>query len=325
MFTAALISVVIYLAIALGLIVSARPVGPLPPEGGLDFSAEVAGTTDRQVSPTAVKAADGVDLVTYLYPNRSGEGPLVVLVHGSGWHGLQFDALAKTLSAQADVVVPDLRGHGFSPKSRGDVSYIGQLEDDLQAIITAYQKPGQKVVLAGHSSGGGLVVRFAGGQHGALLDGAVLMAPFLKYNAPTTRPNSGGWARPLTRRIIGLTMLNAVGLRFLNGLDVIEFRFPEAVRQGPLGASVTDRYSYRLNTSFAPRTDYMSDIKALPEFLLIAGSADEAFFADKYQPLMSEVTAKGRYFVVPEVGHLGIVHTAETSSAILEFLGELQK
>jgi hypothetical protein len=28
-----------------------------------------------------------------------------------------------------------------------------------------------------------------------------LLAPYLQYNAPTARPNSGGWVRPYTPRI----------------------------------------------------------------------------------------------------------------------------
>lgn len=89
----------------------------------------------------------------------------------------------------ADVLVPDLRGHGLNPERRGDIGYIGQFEDDLAALIEAKRKPRQKVVIIGHSSGGGLVVRMAGGKHGTHLDHAVLLAPFLKYNDQTAREN----------------------------------------------------------------------------------------------------------------------------------------
>jgi alpha-beta hydrolase superfamily lysophospholipase len=112
--------------------------------------------------------------------------------HGSGWHGMKFHGLAKELATRADVVVPDLRGHGVTPHRRGDIDYINQLEDDLADLIKATAQPSQKVVVLGHSSAGGLVVRFAGGEHCEIIDHAVLLAPFLKHNAPTTRENSGG-------------------------------------------------------------------------------------------------------------------------------------
>ncbi len=318
-------TVVIYLAIALGLILS-QSGDPVTMDdasgGGLDFSAQIAKTGPEPMALTRFETRDGAGQMARVYPGPSG-APLLVLVHGSGWHGLQFDELARQLQGSATVIAPDLRGHGETPQRRGDVDHIAQLEEDIADLVTATVKPGQKTVLAGHSSGGGLVVRFAGGTHGEMLDGAILLAPFLKYNAPTTRQNSGGWARPLTRRIIGLSMLNGVGITALNGLTAIRFNFPASVRNGPLGHTVTDAYSFRLNTAFAPRNDYLADIAKLPKFLLIAGLDDESFFAKEYQPLMSSVTDKGQYLLVPDQSHLAIVDAPDTRVAIEKFLQTL--
>ncbi|CUH62948.1 acyl-CoA esterase [Thalassovita gelatinovora] len=313
----AAISAAVPLAIALGLIGSQRP-GEMTGSEGLDFSRQIT----RQTAPLPIEKVtmrDGFGLSVRSVPGPQNR-PLVVLVHGSGWHGGQFDGLARQLADKADVLVPDLRGHGVDPGRRGDVDYIGQFEDDLADLIRAKAKPGQKVVLAGHSSGGGLVVRFAGGAHGDLIEGAALMAPFLKYNAPTTRPNSGGWADVLTRRIIGLSMLNTVGIKALNALTVIQFNMPESVLNGPLGATATTAYSYRLNSSFAPRRGYEKDIAALPRFLLIAGREDEAFFAERYEPLMSEHNPEGRYVLIDGVSHLDVVDAPQTLSAIGDFI-----
>ena len=46
------------------------------------------------------------------------------------------------------------------------------------------------LIMGGHSSGGGLAIRFAGSQYGQKANAYLLMSPFLKYNAPTTRLNS---------------------------------------------------------------------------------------------------------------------------------------
>ena len=311
------ISAAIPLALALGLVASQSPKKLDATRGGLDFTGQRKEIAD--VGQKSVKMGDGFELRVRDYPNDNG--PLLVLVHGSGWHGQQFLNLAAELQQNAHVLVPDLRGHGANPGRRGDVDYIGQLEDDLADLIAANVQPGQKVVVLGHSSGGGLVTRMAGGKHSALLDGTILLAPFLQHDAPTTRPGSGGWAQVLIRRVIGLTMLNAVKITALNHLQVIQFRFPEVVLNGPLGDTATTAYSYRLNTSYAPHRDYLGDIAAMPTFLLVAGADDEAFIADKYQPLMSEVTDKGSYLIVPGVGHLAIVDAPETLAAIREYLG----
>ncbi|MCX7566120.1 alpha/beta fold hydrolase [Sulfitobacter sp. F26169L] len=314
------ISIVITLVVAVILVFSQRT-KPMSGEGGLDFSRQLA-SGDGAVAPLqSIPMRDGYDLQVRTYGGADNV-PLLVLVHGSGWHGMQFDRLGKALQGSADIIAPDLRGHGTAPDRRGDIDYIGQLEDDLADMIAAVVKPGQKVIMGGHSSGGGLVVRFAGGEHGSLLDGAVLLAPFLKYNAPTTRQDSGGWTRVLTRRIIGLSILNTFRISALNHLPVIQFNMPQAVLEGNLGDTATLVYSYRLNQSFAPRSKYLDDVAALPPFVLLAGGADEAFFAQEYAPTMGAVTDKGRYELMTGASHLDIVNDPRTIAIIKAFLDE---
>lgn len=319
----ALISLGITAFVPFGLIASQSPQGVLATGKTLDFTQILARNPAEAPASTpaahSVLMRDGYGLQVRSFD--TGPGPLIILLHGSGWNGLQFMELAPRLAG--NVVVPDLRGHGALPGRRGDVNYIGQLEDDLADLITAKAKPGQQVVLLGHSSGGGLAVRFAGGEHGNLVDKAVLLAPFIKYDAATVRPNSGGWARPLTRRLIGLTMLNGVGISALNHLTAIEFNMPQAVLEGPLGDLATTSYSYRMNRSFSPRADYGRDVAALPEFLLVVGSEDEAFVAEAFEPVMQALTDKGSYKTIAGVGHLDLVDNAATLKAIKGFLDDL--
>jgi pimeloyl-ACP methyl ester carboxylesterase len=314
-----------YFAVALGLIVSARP-GKLAAEGGLDFTGLVRGGAGDPAPLQSYLARDGSRLDYRAYACGRDNAPLMVFVHGSGWHGLAYDGLARAIAASgaADVLLPDLRGHGENPQRRGDVDYIGQLEDDLADLIQLAVKPGKKLVVAGHSSGGGLAIRYAGSANGQAVDGAILLAPYLHHSAPTMRENSGGWAHPLIRRIVGLTMLNFVGIRALNGLPVIQFAFPRSVLDGPLGKTATDRYSFRMNTSYAPRNDYKADIAALPPFLLVAGEMDEAFVAERYQTAISSVNPNGSYVLIPGVSHLGVIDDKATVEAMRAFLSRLE-
>lgn len=315
-----LIAALVYLAIAGGLILSQWP-GRAFETGGLDFP-----EADRAIAapaPQTYAARDGARLAYRHFPGPEG-APLVVLIHGSGAHGLYYAGLAEALSDHATVLLPDLRGHGESRAAAPDVAHIGQLEEDIADLARIHLQEGQHFVIAGHSSGGGLAIRYAGGAQTPRPGGAILLAPFLKYNAPTARPDSGGWARPLTRRIIGLSMLNVAGIRVLNHLTVIEFNIPDAVRKQPGGDLMTRAYSFRLNTSYAPREDYLSDISALPAFLLVAGGDDEVFRAERFETTMAPANPKGSYAVLPGVSHLGVIDAAGTLAQIKGYLARVR-
>jgi len=238
-------SLVIILAIALILTATNRP-PTLASDGGLDFT----NTLNTQVNPLPISyqpLPDGWQM-PYRRVDGPADTPLLILLHGSGWYGAQFNTLAPQLANHATVLVPDLRGH-----------------------------------------------------------------------APTTRQNSGGWAHVLTARLIGLSMLNAFKIKALNHLTVIQFAMPKQVLDGPLGANATSAYSYRLNTSYAPRNAYENDVAGLPDFLLLAGTKDEAFIADAYQPLMSGLTDKGQYHLIDGAAHLDVVNAPQT----LDLMGKL--
>lgn len=308
------------LALAAGLVLT--PWGERPTaKGGLDFTTTLA-ARNEPIPTEALMLRDGY-AQSLRYLQGPVGGPLVVMLHGSGWHGMQFEGLGHQLAKAADVAIPDLRGHGKAPARRGDLDYIGQFEDDIADLITAKARPGQKVILLGHSSGGGLVVRFAGGRHCDLIAGAVLLAPFLQHDAPTTRPNSGGWASVSLRRMIGLSILNAIGITALNDRPVIRFAMPQVVLDGPLGATATTEYSYRLNASFAPRRDWQKDVASLPTFLLVAGSQDESFVAEAYRPTLSALNPQGDYLIVPGQSHLSIVDAPQTGDSIIRFMKDL--
>ena len=320
-FIPVLISVVIYFIIAAVLIISSKPEKPTPEQSGLVFTELFV---DYKNIPQLMTfgARDGQQLAYRYYPAQSDK--VIILLHGSGSHSKYLLPLAKFISSEglAQVYTPDLRGHGATPERRGDVDYIGQLEDDLADFIAMIRKdnPNAMFIVGGHSSGGGLAIRFAGSQYGNQADAYMLLSPYLAYDAPTVRPNSGGWARPYTGRIIGLIMLNNVGIQWFNDLTVIEFDMPAEARDG----TETLSYTYRLNTSYAPR-DYKKDLSAITQpLLVVVGSADEAFFADQFEPVISQYT-KVKVKLVNDVTHMGVVVSPKVQPVIKEWLADLGK
>jgi len=166
-----------------------------------------------------------------------------------------------------------------------------------------------------------VVIALHGGPGGELMDRAILLAPYLGHDVPTTRANAGGWAHPLLRSYIGLEILNGFGITVLNSQDTVQFNMPDTVRTKAAGPMTTN-YSYRLNTSYHPRADLGADVSHLPETLLIAGSEDEAFVADQYQPVMEPFTSLGTYQVLPDLQHMEVVDAPRTADLIGEWLGQ---
>ena len=159
---AIIISLMIYLGIAAGLILSDRPQSVLATAGEpLAFDALTSVNYAEMPELQPYTARDGATL-QYRHYQSDATDTVLILLHGSGWHSMQFYPLAQYLSEQgvATVITPDLRGHGFNPERRGDVDYIGQLEDDLADLIDMLRElyPAADVVVGGHSSGGGLTV-----------------------------------------------------------------------------------------------------------------------------------------------------------------------
>ena len=320
-FAFVVISAGIYCGIAAVLILMGKPKAPAADPGGLAFD-ELIIDYSNLPGLQHYSAKDSTQLSYRHYPAQSDN--VLVLLHGSGWHSQYFLPLAEFISSEnlAQVYTPDLRGHGRMPARRGDIDYIGQFEDDLAAFIGMIKQaiPKTKLILGGHSSGGGLAIRFAGSRYGQLIDAYLLLAPWLQYNAPTKRPEAGRWARPYTSRIIGLTMLNNLGIRWFNNLPVIEFRMPPEVRDG----TETLAYTYRLNKSYAPR-DYRKDLGAIATpLLVIAGTADEVFFAEKFKPVISQYTDV-QVKLLPGATHLGVAVSLEAQSATREWLESLDQ
>ena len=176
-----LISIMNYFIIASVLILIGKPKKPSSDQDRLSF-------TDLFIDYSELPklqnytARDGTLLAYRHYRGESNK--VLILVHGSGWHSQYFLPLAGFIASQgiAQVYTPDVRGHGRSPQKRGDVDYIGQLEDDLADLIAVIKKdnPNTMLIVGGHSSGGGLAIRFAGSRYGKQADAYLLLAPWLQ-------------------------------------------------------------------------------------------------------------------------------------------------
>nr|WP_173363515.1 alpha/beta hydrolase [Bradyrhizobium sp. ORS 278] len=306
------------LAGVLALILGAMLANPLvhPPE--LKSISETAGQVDRSTMPPLQRfsARDGTELAYRHYPARgTPAGKIAILVHGSSGSSVAVHALADGLAAGGiETFAPDIRGHGGSG-TRGDIGYRGQLENDLADLVAEVRRsvPTQPIVLLGHSAGGGFALRVAGSPIQDLFARTVLLAPYLGYDAPTNRDNSGGWASPDIPRILALGLLSRAGLPCCEALPALAFAIrPNAEKY------VVPAYSYRLFRNFAT-AGYKADlIAAKHPVSVIAGAADELMLADKYADAVHAVAPAVDVKLVAGVNHMEIVSAPAAVAAIAE-------
>ena len=90
--------------------------------------------------------------------HSSGDGPLLVLLHGIASTADTWAPVATGLAASHTVLAPDLLGHGSSAKPRGDYS-LGAYASGVRDLITALGY--ERATVVGHSLGGGIAMQFA--------------------------------------------------------------------------------------------------------------------------------------------------------------------
>jgi len=214
-------------------------------------------------------------------PLPGGNGRIAIVVHGSSAQSPVMHAVGKALAAAGvRAIAVDMRGHGHSG-TRGDIAYMGQLDDDLADLVAHLRKTSGDgpISLVGHSIGGGYALRIAGSAYGNLFDQYVLLAPQLTPSAPSSRPGSGGWALPNIRRIVALSVLDRVGIHCCDALSVIAFALPD--RALPFTTRI---YSYRLLANFGVIFGYKEALaRATHPITVIAGANDELMMAENYE------------------------------------------
>jgi len=293
----------------------AQPLASPPPLESIHAGA-TAIPQDGKAELSRFQARDGTWLAYRLYPAAGGaRDRLAVVYHGSSASSDEMNAAASALAkAGFAAVAVDARGHGASG-SRGDIAYVGQLEDDLADLVAHLRGdyPDARLTLVGHSSGGGFGLRVAASPVGAAFDRFVLLAPYLGYRAPTNRPATGAglWAAPDIPRIVALVMLGRLGIDWGQSLPAIAFaNRPEAAM------ATVSRYSYRLMIDYGPPQDWEGALRAAGgKIEIVAGRDDELMDAEAYQRAVAPLGP--RVTLLPGVDHMGVVYKPAALEAIV--------
>ena len=155
------------------------------------------------------RTSDGTDLFTrsWTIDNPRYE---VLLVHGLGEHSGRWDRpMAHLTERGASVSTYDLRGHGQSGGTPGDVERFDQFHDDISEMAEAtVAMSGLPWVLYGHSLGGLQCAGYLVDDRAPQPNLAVLTAPVMDADVP--------WSLRTLASVLGRV---APGIRVSNSIE----------------------------------------------------------------------------------------------------------
>lgn len=258
------------------------------------------------------KMRDGATIHAEKYELESEK--TIILVHGTLASSYTYNKMSGLLreSVGAEVITIDLRGHGQSQGTPGDISTLNQYAEDLEDVVHSIKnnRPAQKIILAGHSMGGGIVLRHKETFPGTDISAYILFAPNLGSNAPTTRTVldlENNFIKSHLSRGLGIRMLNEFGIHKYDSLKVVFYNLPP---QMPLRS-----YSYRSMQAAIP-IDYKQALRSIDRPLIVlVGGANEAFIASEYVSLFSAYS-KGECHLIQDETHNGIRHNGKAMELI---------
>lgn len=255
-----------------------------------------------------------------------GEGPVVLLLHGTGAATHSWRALAPLLAEDFTIVAPDLPGHGFTTgRPAGGLSMpamAGAVGDLLRALDMAPQ------VVVGHSAGAAIAIRM-------VLDGRV--APDAIVGLDAALLPFPGLAAKLFPSLARLLFVNPLAPHFFARLARTggeAARFLVRSTGSRIDAEGVDFYQRLFATSghcsgaitMMADWDLESLKRDLPRLstrlLLVHGEADAAIPLSSAREAAAMV-GDGRLLALPGLGHLAHEEQpGEAARIIRHFAGE---
>jgi alpha-beta hydrolase superfamily lysophospholipase len=136
-------------------------------------------------------------------PDAKPDKPVVLFIHGIGFHGEPFGSVAAGFTCQGiTLAVPDMRGHGRSEGEKGELAAPHVLRADIGAEFEFLHQrhPKAPLFLAGESMGGLIAADYAW-RGEKRLAGLVLLVPAFGVHRSRVQPSGEVASFLKTRRI----------------------------------------------------------------------------------------------------------------------------
>lgn len=277
---------------------------------------ELRGAELKELQPLEyINASDATQLAFRSYLPAQAKA-ILVFYHGAGAHsGLSYNHIGVGLRDDFNIAVlmPDLRGHGYSDGERGDAPSDEQVWQDINSIIAhaRVQYPNLPVFVGGHSGGAGLTLNYATWEQRAAVDGYVFLSPYFGYRSETNHDSEDGYQ--FSSINLSDFIINSMsGGLFLGHAKAVKFNYPACVLESnPKIVAFNTVNMSKSVTPYAPD----SQLSELNEFGLWIGDKDEAFDPVKviqFAKENSSPTANKEIVAVQGENHFSIIiHAAD--------------
>lgn len=247
-----------------------------------------------------------------IYYTDAGEGEVIVLIHGyletyDIWNGF-----AKKLASKYRVISVDLPGHGLS-KVYGDCHTMEFMAGAIRSLLDSLNL--KKVVLAGHSMGGYVVLAFAE-LFPELLRGYCLFHSHPFADTPATVEKRDKEIKVVRSGKKYLIYPMSVSNMFATG-NLIKFR-DEVQRSKDIASTIRDEGIIAVLNGMIIRPSRLAVMEeGKVPYLWILGKLDNYISCET---VLNKVLlpANARVVVLDKSGHMGFIEEEDLSVSIVE-------
>jgi pimeloyl-ACP methyl ester carboxylesterase len=246
-----------------------------------------------------------------LYCGVHGGGTPLLLIHGLGASSAMFQPLLPRLSARFQVIVPDLRGHGYSSRLPGP-NGVDRLAADVEDCLDMLGV--KSCIVLGYASGGVVAQQLARAYPGRVR-GLALVCSYAR-SAATLREHIGARLQPELYRLLGTRGVGALAARTAPAADSAFVRDVIGANSGGRVASVA-----RAALAFDSRR-WLAELAA--PTLVVAGGRDTTAPPHHAREL-ARLLPNARLHVLPNAGHwLVKTHADDLLDVVMPWLERVE-
>lgn len=268
-----------------------------------------SGTTIK--SPLFLSATDGMQLAYYPFLPDQEPKAIVIFYHGGGvWSNKTYQKMAQVIAQDGSMAVylVDIRGHGNSGGPRGDAPSAQQVWQDVRSMVdfVKEQHPNQKIFLAGHSAGAGLLLNYSGWDTSSPVDGYLFFAPYLGPQSGAIKEHADHAESFVKDAKVFKLIVHAISGGWLfNHSPAVFFNYPVHVQE--TNSRILLHYTCAMSAATSPHDPKRLFSELSKPCALYIGELDEQFIPEKviaYKKCLRYCVAAE---IIPDTKHLSIL------------------